>query len=71
MYPTLVKNSIDDISFQHCSERLVIVAVGTFLLINTYFSKINSDTDVCVVQSVLAEIEYYCHAPELASNMRR
>ena len=54
---TLVKNSIGDISFQHCSERLVIVACGSFLLINTYFPKINSDTDLCVVQSVLAEIE--------------
>ena len=54
----LMKTSLTkNISYHKCSERFVILAFEKFLLINSYFPKINTDIDLCVVQSVLTKIE--------------
>ena len=55
---TLINNKhLKNISFHSCSERLTIVVVGNYLLINSYLPTVTNDADLCTVQSVLDEID--------------
>ena len=55
---TLLKsNLVMNVTFKHCSERYVVIALNDILLINVYFPKITNDAELCIVESVIAEID--------------
>lgn len=45
------------VTFNKCAERYVALCLGQLLIINVYFPSIASVDDLCIVQSMFAEIE--------------
>ena len=61
---TLVKSNKFKMNFNKCSERYTVVVVDNLLLINVYFPTISSDSDLCIVQSMLTDLEeFICMFP--------
>ena len=56
---TLVNCSlIKSIKYHKCTERFVAIVIDNLTLINAYFPQINNETDYCIFQSMLADIEH-------------
>jgi exonuclease III len=45
------------VTFTRCTERFVALVFDNFVIINVYLPSIQSDNDLCTVQSIFAELD--------------
>ena len=51
------KNLANLVKYSRCSERFALIVIQDFLFVSVYFPTAKSDAELCIVQSMLADIE--------------